>query len=174
MFFSKGDWFEISGGTPFQVVYADEDVFVSRATRYSPVIGLILTNDLRMHSNNLADNEGKYWIRKIPCPETYQQSTAPALCGGQPELRQSRTVVPKQLKTPEEETQGLTEKELYCAAKHLKAYFDQCCDEEIADWGKPCTYCPQFNDCKFAHIDHVLSKISDLTGVPIHRHRRKH
>lgn len=74
---------------------------------------------------------------------------------------------PEQPKALEEGTQCLTGKELYCAAKHLKAYFDQCCDEEIADWGKPCRDCPQYKGCGFVRIDHVFGRISDLTGIRI-------
>lgn len=79
MFFNKGEWYEVSGGNPNEVVYADEDVFICRATHNSPVCGLILTNDLKMFSNKTIDYKGKYWIKKIPCPEAYQTAEVSVL-----------------------------------------------------------------------------------------------
>jgi hypothetical protein len=66
MFFQKGDWYEVSGTSKSEVVYADDNCFVSRLAFFSPGIGPIMTNKLDTYSNKDSDFEGKYWIRKIP------------------------------------------------------------------------------------------------------------
>lgn len=52
---------------------------------------------------------------------------------------------------PEKEVKvgmGLKTKTVVCATRHIQAYFEQCSNKEVADWGKACADCKYVKTCK--------------------------
>lgn len=66
-------------------------------------------------------------------------------------------------KSPVRETQ---ERGLYCLCKHFSAYFDQCVNEQQADFGKPCVGCKYAESCQLNWMENIIS-IMNGCGVSI-------
>ncbi len=60
-----------------------------------------------------------------------------------------------------------------CAAQHIKAYFRQCTDKEIADFGEPCADCKYATECKFDWFA-KMKPLFEKADITIQLGRRGH
>ncbi len=63
--------------------------------------------------------------------------------------------------------EDLTEKELFCIARHLKRYVEVLIHNHV-DFPDPCSYCPHGHACserRFAFAWETLLKLSNITGI---------
>ena len=60
-----------------------------------------------------------------------------------------------------------------CFCQHIKAYFRQCTDGEIADWGEPCVDCKCAETCRFDWLTH-MKPLFEKTDIPIRLGRVGH
>lgn len=61
---------------------------------------------------------------------------------------------------------SVSKESLYCMAKHFKAFYEQCCNDEVANFGKPCTDCKISEKCKGRWMERILPLLDDV-GVSI-------
>lgn len=61
-----------------------------------------------------------------------------------------------------------------CVCQHIKTHFKQCADNEIANWGEPCTDCRYaLEACKFDWLAN-LKPLFEKTGIAIQLGRVEH
>jgi hypothetical protein len=66
----------------------------------------------------------------------------------------------------------MSKEELYCIARHLKAFHECAINEETSNWGKPCKNCNllKVGFCKLPEpciIESANNKLREITGVGI-------
>lgn len=66
----------------------------------------------------------------------------------------------------------MTDKELYCLARHYAVFYDYCKYNMVADFGVPCAACRYWDDC---HADYrsMEQAIFDETGIKVLHFLRK-
>lgn len=67
----------------------------------------------------------------------------------------SKVKLEKQLELLSQQTEGLRES-LYCLCKHVQAFHEQDCNNQTADFGKPCVDCPRVVSCQVDWMKHIL------------------
>ena len=55
---------------------------------------------------------------------------------------------------------------LYCMAKHFKSFYEQFCNDEVANFGNTCTDCKISEECKGRWMERILPLLDDV-GVSI-------
>lgn len=58
-----------------------------------------------------------------------------------------------------------------CFCQHIKAYFKQCAEEEVADVGEPCANCQYVKTCGFDWLTH-MKPLFEKTGISMGLGRR--
>lgn len=61
---------------------------------------------------------------------------------------------------------SVSKESLYCMAKHFTAFLEQYCNDEVAHFGKPCTDCKMYAECKGKWMERILPLLDDV-GVSI-------
>lgn len=60
-----------------------------------------------------------------------------------------------------------------CVCQHIKAYFGQCADGKIANWGEPCADCKYAELCNFDWLTNLIPLFKG-TGITIQLGRGGH
>lgn len=63
-------------------------------------------------------------------------------------------------------TMDLSEKDLYCIARHIQGFVEDCKNAAVADFGRPCEEC-KYNDCCDFDVWPTFGRLSVLTNVEI-------
>lgn len=60
---------------------------------------------------------------------------------------------------------NIPQKSLICIAQHIRAYVEQCKNEDLADFAEPCSRCQLNVTCDknaYRHLDHLVKKTEVL------------
>ena len=60
----------------------------------------------------------------------------------------------------------VSQESLYCLTMHFKAFYEQACADQPADFGTPCVNCRKRRECRSLWMERILA-ICGAIGVPI-------
>ena len=63
----------------------------------------------------------------------------------------------------------VSQESLYCLAMHFKAFYEQACADQPADFGTPCAHCRKLTQCRGLWAERILP-ICSAVDVPINLH----